>query len=61
MPSFIIKNIPEETMRLFKTACASLQITMREVLLNYMATIIKGYQEYGVLEDGKPKTIKKKG
>lgn len=60
MPSYVIKDIPEATMKDFKTACAYLKTTMRQDLLNSMNVTIAEHRADLVLSDSYHKTIKKK-
>lgn len=60
MPDYIIKDIPADKMKDFKTACANMKVTMRQVFLDTIDIIITTYkQEIGQLK-GKPKPTKKK-
>jgi hypothetical protein len=44
MPDYLLGNIPEETMRDFKTACAYFKETMREVLIRLMEVQIAAHR-----------------
>jgi len=44
MADFIIKNIPAEKMKEFKTACAHFKETMRKSLLDLMEIPIAAYK-----------------
>ena len=61
MADYIITDIPEDTMRDFKTACANYQVTMRQEFLGFMDLTIERYQYYKAHGEEKPKTTKKKG
>ena len=61
MADFIIKNIPEEKMKDFKTACAHFKETMRKSLLDMMEIPIAAYKVDIARSKKKVLTLKKKG
>lgn len=61
MADYLIQNIPEDTMRDFKTACAWFKRTMRDDLLASMVVTIHQYKADVMTVPRKPKTAKKKG
>lgn len=46
MGDYLIQNIPEETARDFKTACAYFKESMREVLIRLMDVQIAAHQTH---------------
>lgn len=61
MAQYLIKDIPADTMKDFKTACAHFKRTMREDLLASMVVTIDRYRHNIGQFKGKTATIKRKG
>ena len=61
MADYIIKDIPEDKMRDFKTACAYFKQTMRQVFMDIIDVRIHHYQVDVTTVPRKYQNIKKKG
>lgn len=60
MADYIVKDIPEDLMRNYKTACAWFKRTMREDLLASMVVTFDRYQADVMAVPPKEETITKK-
>lgn len=60
MADYLIQNVPEDTMKEFKTACAYFKETMRQVLIRLMDVQIAAYELQSSQFKGKRSYTQKK-